>query len=307
MKGKPMTTPFSSLQVIGVRYVGDRPAAGDERALDAYIAAGVYDAAGVPVTVAEPRFPESARTDDKETNLGLINGAIADAVAAARREDRALLMTGGNCTHITGILGGLQDAHGPELRVGLVWFDAHGDFNTPHTTITGSLGGMPVAVAAGLAFPRWREGSHIVAPLPTDRIVMVDVRNLDPAEDTLVRAVGIPVTAAADGFPGEPLGPAIDALVERCDAIYLHIDADILDERYTPDHSTKEPNGPDMAQVLAAVERVMATGKVIAYAVVSVYAGGPNREIDVASGKELVRGGLASWRRYGTPQLLQKN
>ena len=302
-----MNTPLASLQVIGVRYVGDRPAVGDERALDAYVAAGVYDATGVDVAITEPRFPEAERTDDKEINLGLINGQIAEAVAAARQEDRALLMTGGNCTHITGILGGLQDAHGPDLRVGLVWFDAHGDFNTPNTTITGSLGGMPVAVCAGLAFPRWREGSHIVAPLPTDRIVMVDVRNLDPAEEQLVRAVGIPVTAPAEGFPGDPLGPAIDALAERCDAIYLHIDADILDERYTPDHSTKEPNGPDMQQVLAAVERVMATGKVIAFAVVSVYAGGPHREIDVASGLELIRGGLASWRRHGVPQLLRKN
>lgn len=301
-----MNTSLASLQVIGVRYVGDRAAAGDERALDAYVAAGVYDAAGVDVAIAEPHFPEANRTADSEANLGLINGRIADAVAAARRDDRALLMTGGNCTHITGILGGLQDAHGPELRVGLVWFDAHGDFNTPNTTITGSLGGMPVAVAAGLAFPRWREASHIVAPLPTDRIVMVDVRNLDPAEETLVRAVGIPVTAAAEGFPGDPLGPAIDALAERCDALYLHIDADILDERYTPDHSTKEPNGPDMQQVLAAVERVMATGKVIAFAVVSVYAGGPHREIDVAGGIELIRGGLESWRRHGVPQLLSR-
>ncbi len=301
------TLPLSSLQVVGVRYVGDRPAPGDERALDAYARAGVYDAAGAHVAIVEPRFPETERTDNREVNLGLINGAIADAVAAARREDRALLLTGGNCTHITGILGGLQDAHGPELRVGLVWFDAHGDFNTPQTTITGSLGGMPVAVCAGLAFPRWREGSHIVAPLPTDRIVMVDVRNLDPAEEALVRAVGIPIAAAAEGFPGEPLGPTIDDLATRCDALYLHIDADILDERFTPDHSTKEPNGPDMAHVLAAVDRVMATGKVIAFAVVSVYAGGPNREIDVASGKELVRGGLESWRRHGMPKLSDRN
>ena len=42
------------------------------------------------------------------------------------------------------------------------------------------LGGMPVAVAAGLTYPKWRELSHIVAPLPTDRIVLVDTRNLDP-------------------------------------------------------------------------------------------------------------------------------
>jgi len=224
-----MSNSLPALQVIAVRYVSDRLATDDERALDAYAAAGIYDAAGAPVAITEPRLPEERRTQNHAVNLGLLNGAIADAVAAARREKRAVLMSGGNCTHITGILGGLQDAHGPGLRLGLVWFDAHGDFNTPHTTITGSLGGMPVAVCAGLAFPRWRDGSHIVAPLPTDRIVMVDVRNLDPAEEALVHAVGIPVTAVAAGFPGEPLGPAIDSLADRCDALYLHIDTDILD------------------------------------------------------------------------------
>ena len=118
-------------------------------------------------------------------------------MAASSERGDAVLMTGGNCTHITGVFGGLQDVHGPAVRVGLVWFDAHGDFNTPAITLSGMLGGMPVAVCAGLAFPQWRELSHIVAPLPTDRIVMVDVRNLDPEEEKLIRAVGIPIVPVA--------------------------------------------------------------------------------------------------------------
>ena len=123
---------------------------------------------------------------------------------------------------------------------------------------------------------------------------MVDVRNLDPAEETLVRAVGIPVVSVGGDFPGAPLGPAVDALAQRCDALYLHVDADILDERFLPDNGTPEPNGPDVFQVLAAVDRVMATGKVLVYAVVAVSAGGPGREISLAAGKELIRGGLES-------------
>ena len=175
--------PLSGLMVIGVRYRGSRPAQDDERALDAYAASGVYQRAQAPVDVIEPTFPEGRREEEEADNIGLLGGAIADVVASARRQGKAVLMTGGDCTHVSGVLGGLQDAHGPAARIGLVWFDAHGDFNTPKTTLTGSLGGMPVAVCAGLAHPRWREGSHIVAPLPTDRIVMVDVRNLDEAEE----------------------------------------------------------------------------------------------------------------------------
>ena len=195
-------------------------------------------------------------------DLGALNGAIAEEVARARQAGRAVLMTGGNCCHITGILGGLQDAHGPGVRAGLVWFDAHGDFNTPQTTLSGMLGGMPVAVCAGLAYPVWREGSHIVAPLPTDRVVMVDVRNLDAAEEQLIRAVGIPIVPVSPALPGGALHQAVTELAARVDMLYLHIDADILDERYVPDNRTREPDGPDIEQVLAAVDAVMATGKV---------------------------------------------
>jgi len=212
-------------------------------------------------------------------------------------------MTGGDCTHLTGVVGGLQDAHGPAARIGLVFFDAHGDFNTPRTTLSGMLGGMPVAVCAGLAYPNWRERSHIAAPLPTDRIVMVDVRNLDEAEEQLIRATDVVIAAPAPGFPGEDLEQSIADLADRCDMLYLHIDSDILDESYVPNHGTREPNGPDMKQVHAAIDTVMAIGKVVAFAVVSVYGKGEGSDVSVASGIELIRGGLESWRRHGLPQV----
>jgi arginase len=293
--------PFANLHVIGVRYRGSRMAQRDERSLDAYVAANVYAAAGVPVTLVEPRFPELRRSADEPENLGILSGEIATAVAAARRAGHAVLMSGGDCSHITGVLGGLQDTHGADAKIGLIWFDAHGDFNTPNTTISGMLGGMPVAVAAGLGYPQWRLGAHISAPLPTERIVMVDVRNLDPLEEQLVRATAVTVAAPAAGFPGADLAEAVAELAARCDYLYLHIDSDILDEAYVPNHGTKEPNGPNMAQVLAAVDTVMATGKVVALAVVSVYGEGEGSETTVASGIELIRGSLAAWRQHGLP------
>ena len=79
----------------------------------------------------------------------------------------------------------------------------------------------------------------------------------------------------------------------------MHVDADILDRAYVPNHRTKEPNGPDMAQTLAAIDAVLASGKVAAYAVVSVSFSKQGNDVDVASGVELVRGGLAAWRRHG--------
>jgi arginase len=296
----------SGLRVIGVRYWESSVAQGDELALDALAASGAYRAAGVPVDVVEPRIPEDRWVEDDITNLGLMGGAIAADVAAARREGKPILMTGGHCVHSTGVVGGLQDAHGPAARIGLVWFDAHGDFNTPNTTLTGMLGGMPVAVCAGLAWPRWREGSHILAPLPTDRILLVDVRNLDQAEEQLIRATGAVIAAPAPGFDGQDLQEAVTALAGRCDMIYLHIDLDILDEAFVPDHITAEPGGPNLDQVAAAVDTVMATGKVVALAIVSVFNQGESSQVTVASGIELVRAGLKSWRHHGQPDVALK-
>jgi len=293
--------PVSELKVVGIRYRGSKPAVKDERALDAYAASNVYQIAQVPFEIIEPSFPEERREAEETDNLGLMNGAIAKVVAEANEHGQAVLITGGDCTHSTGVLGGLQDVHGPAARIGLVWFDAHGDFNTPNTTLSGMLGGMPVAVCAGLAYPRWREGSHIAAPIPTDRILMVDVRNLDPAEQQLIQATDITIAAPALGFAGEDLKAAVTELAVRCDMLYLHVDADILDESYVPNHGTREPNGASMVQVLAAIDTVMSTGKVIVLSLVSIYGEGEGSQVSVASGIELIRGGLQSWRKFGLP------
>jgi arginase len=287
------TTATRGLHVVQIRYQGHQRAAPVSDPVAAYAA---YDLLG-EATIAEPVFPEERREDEPTVNLGLIGGEIAEAVAAGRRAGKPVLVVGGNCAAVPGIVGGLQEAHGPAARIGLVWFDAHGDFNTPRTTLSGMLGGMPVAVSAGLAYPRWRELSRQSAPLPTDRILMVDVRNLDPPEEQLVRATDVVIAAPAAGFPGEDLAQAVNDLAERCDYLYLHIDSDILDERYVPNHHTREPNGPDMEQVLAAIDTIMATGKVVTYAIVSVWADGEGGDVAVDSGLQLLRGGLESWQR----------
>ena len=291
--------PLTQLHVIGVPYRNADHAEPVVKVLEAYDASGAYEKAGVPFRYAEAHLANEDKVDVETDNIGRLNGVIADQVAQARSQNQAILMTGGNCCHITGVVGGLQDAHGPDVKIGLVWFDAHGDYNTPHTTLSGMLGGMPVAVCAGLAFPRWRELSHIKSPIPTDRIVMVDVRNLDPAEEALVRATGVVTAQPAPGFPGVPLEPAIQNLAENCDVIYLHIDSDILDERYVPNHGTVEPNGPSMDEVVAALDVVMATGKVAVLALVSIYGEGEGAETSIASGIEVLERGLVSWGAQG--------
>lgn len=293
------TAMLPPLHVVQIRYQGGERARPEGDPVDAYAASGGYD--GFAATIAEPLFPEDRRDEEPTVNLGLIGGEIAVAVAEGRTQGKPVLVVGGNCAVVPGVVGGLQEAHGAAARIGLVWFDAHGDFNTPRTTLSGMLGGMPVAVSAGLAYPRWRSLSRQETPLPTDRIVMVDVRNLDPPEEQLIRATDAVIAAPAPGFPGADLEHAVADLAARCDLLYLHIDADILDERYVPNHPTKEPHGPSMEQVQTAIDTVMATRKVALFALVSIWADGDGGDVAVDTGVELLRGGLESWRRHGSP------
>jgi arginase len=154
---------------------------------------------------------------------------------------------------------------------------------------------MPVAVAAGLCHAPWRELAGQTVPIPTDRIVMVDVRNLDPEEATLIAATDVTVTRFDADGGSDGIAAAVAGLAARVDHLYLHVDADVLDASEQPNHPTAEPNGPSLATTNAALARVMATGSVRAFGVVSVNPTGPDGPTSLRSGMAMLRAGLAAW------------
>jgi arginase len=132
--------------------------------------------------------PEERRAYGEWNRLGLANGQLARIVAAEARENGFPVGLLANCSSIMGMLGGLQrsGASSRPLRVGLVFIDAHGDFNTPETTLSGMLGGMPVAISAGLCLTRLRLKSGLDPALPERHIVLAGARDLDPLEQDLL-------------------------------------------------------------------------------------------------------------------------
>jgi Arginase family len=107
--------------------------------------------------------------------------AVADAVAAEERRPLALL---GECTLAPGVAAGLQRRHDD---IALVWLDAHGDLNTPATSPSGFLGGMPFAILLGWCHDELRPG----APLPVERAALVGARDLDPGEIEAIDRTGV--------------------------------------------------------------------------------------------------------------------
>ena len=202
----------------------------------------------------------------------------------------------GDDTAAIGVVSGLQQADGAGAAIGIVWIDAHGDFNTPETSFSGILAGMPVAILAGLAGPLWREAAGLVAPVPTDRIVLAGVRELDEKEAELIRSTDVRVVRAGELRDGDRLVEVVENLARRCALIYLHVDLDILDPRFVPSASTPSANGLTIEELVAAMGTVLGTGKVAAVAISSLNPGaGARGQRSVLSAMNMIEAVLPAW------------
>lgn len=206
---------------------------------------------------------------------GLANGHLADLVADAREGGDFVLGLLADCNGVLGMLGGLtrgSERHWPR-RVGLVWIDAHGDYNTPETSPSGMLGGMPVAVAAGKCLHALRLQSGLGVPLQVPDIVMAGLRDLDDSERAAVEGDGLVCLSLEDLTTGsERLHWAMSHLSEREDLIYVHIDLDILDPDLAPAAGLPCKGGISGNELGAALAALLKYPKVQALAFVSYYA-----------------------------------
>ena len=114
----------------------------------------------------DPALQEEGRT---ALNIGRLGADTARLVAAARRNGDGALVLAGDDTAAIGVVSGLEQAAGADAAIGVVWVDAHGDFNTPETSFSGILAGMPVAILAGLAGPLWRNAAGLATPVATEQ------------------------------------------------------------------------------------------------------------------------------------------
>ncbi len=139
--------------------------------------------------------------------IGLANGSLAKLVSETAKARAFPLLLASNCYAAPGALAGLQTSQGKKpARVGMVWIDAHGDCNTPETTLSGMLSGMPVAIATGLCLERFREQAGL-ADINPERDVdgQIVLATLAVVRDGIFRAGGIaPMKElyAKQGFPG---------------------------------------------------------------------------------------------------------
>ena len=195
--------------------------------------------------------------------------AVAAAVEASHRRGALPLVLGGDHSLAAGsVLGGRRAGRG----AGLIWLDAHGDFNTPGTSPTGNLHGMPLAalVLGGVA----GFGEAAGAAVQAGCAVLLGVRSLDAGERCALLRSGLTVLTMEDI---ERQG--ICALTARALAVataggrrpfHLSWDLDVLDPEIAPGVGTPVPGGLTFREARCALEGMAASGLLCALDVVEL-------------------------------------
>ena len=283
-------------QVISVPYRYDRfeegLGLGPRRLLEVGLA---EHAAGVHLA----SLADSDREDDRTAvNIGILGRSTAELVAAARGKGEQVLVVAGDDTASVGVVAGLQAADGASRSLGIVWIDAHGDFNTPDTSYSGILAGMPLAVIAGLAGPRWREAAGLESPVPIERMLLVGARDLDKAEEELVRAHNLALVSVAEIRKGSGLGQALAKLTAICELLYVNIDLDVLSPHLVPSVTTLSEGGFEIAELNEVLGQILGTGLVAAVCLTSLNPlGGGRGQTSTRSAWQVVQAILADWTR----------
>ena len=157
------------------------------------------------------------------------------------------------------------------LRVGLIYFDAHADFNTPETTLSGMLGGMDVAWAAGLCLTRLRLKTGLDPALPTRYIVFGGLRDVDPLEQELLDRSDCEYLSVSDiQKVSEEIDRQMARLSRLTDVIYIHVDMDVLDPSEVEGHPLTAPLGPSSSELASAIERIFTYPKAAAIGIASL-------------------------------------
>ncbi|MGB8645763.1 MAG: arginase [Anaerolineae bacterium] len=195
---------------------------------------------------------------------------LADRVASTLRQGHFPLVLGGDHSLSLGSVRGAAS----EKKIGLIWVDAHGDFNTTETTPSGNIHGMPLAALAGLGDARLvtlgRKARITVDPM---HIAVVGARDLDPGEKTLLRDSGVAVFATEQidrlGMY-QVLCRAIDVASRGTEGIYLSFDLDAIDPVYAPGVGTAVDGGLTYREAHMVCEMVAETGRLVGMDLVEV-------------------------------------
>ena len=278
------------IQLLAVPYDsgnrGARMGAGPE----ALIQAGLLDALGkqghqVHVKVAE--LPADSFQAEIQTSFELMR-MLSAAVRDARDSNRLPIVLAGNCNTAVGTVAGLGSD-----TTGVVWFDAHADFNTPETTTSGFLDGTALAILTGRCWTQLAATVPDFKPIPDERICLVGTRDIDSLEGGLLDQSRVQVVAPRQLRAS--LRQTLRSMAEQVDRVYVHLDLDVLDSEVAAANKYAVSGGLTLDDVEYALSQIAETFRIAGLALTAYdpYADGNGAAVDSAIRLITTAAGLA--------------
>jgi arginase len=214
---------------------------------------------------AESGSPQARFLDEIKETCERIARAVARAVGGGRTP----VVLGGDHSIALGTLGGMATVHGPGA---VLWFDAHGDLNTPETSPSGNIHGMPLGAALGRSSEVFASDAWPLPELDPDRVVLLGVRSLDDGERAFVKERGIAVYTMSE-LDRRGVEPVVREALERVEGapfVHLSLDMDVVDPEVAPGVGTPVRGGLSYREAHLAMELVAESGLLASLEIVEV-------------------------------------
>jgi arginase len=199
---------------------------------------------------------------------------LANLVLDIRAEGRTPLVLGGDHSIAVGTVSGVAEFfRRRKEKIGLIWFDAHADFNTPEISPSGNVHGMPMASIMGYGPIELTHVFGFSPKIQPQHAVMVGIREVDPAERSLVKSSGVRVFTMKDidrrGI-GAVMDEALSIVSQGTEGYAVTLDADFLDPYESPGVATPVRGGADYREAHLAMEMIADTKKMVSFEITEI-------------------------------------
>jgi len=253
-----------------------RMGAGPEALLEAGLERALQEK-GHRVHTKVAELPDGSWHAEIQTSFELMR-MVSSAVREARESGRLPIVLAGNCNTAVGTLAGLG------AGVGVAWFDAHGDFNTPETTTSGFLDGTAVAIITGRCWTQIAATVPEFEPVPDDRVCLIGTRDIDSLEGGLLDESGVDVIEPRK--VRSDLAHALASINKRVQKMYVHLDLDVLDAEVAAANNFAVSGGLTIEDVEYALSQIAEHFRI---AGVTLSAYDPAADTDGAAARAAIR------------------
>lgn len=199
---------------------------------------------------------------------------LAERTEAALENGALPVILGGDHSIAVGSVAGLASFYRKRgERVGIIWLDAHSDINTPESSPSGNIHGMPLAALLGYGAPELTQVAGFAPKVLPENTVIIGARSVDPGEREMLKKLNIRVVTMSElderGM-AEVIKEAIAIASAGTAGFHVTMDMDFLDPFYAPGVGTPERGGATYRESHLAMEKIADSGKALAVEITEV-------------------------------------